>query len=884
MKSTSSRSRTTWGWPSATTPTSCSRSRGAVATSTSPCTRTTAQPSRSLHLHARGPSRPNLPERPRITPLELQPCDLRPSGRTLVGVPWPSSPSHLDDLAGVAELAEVLARPRRGPRPRAPRRRRRRAPASARAGSSTSRSCPARPAALRELARPLPAAVADRLPGRSGRTRPRRSTSPGAGRSVVVASGTASGKSRCYQVPIAEAAAAPIRPGTGLVPLPHQGAGPRPAPRPHRPRPPRRRRRAPTTATPAPRSARGSASTRRSCSPTPRCCTPACCRTTSAGRRSSAGCATSWSTSSTPSAACSAATSPSCCAGCGGSPSTTAPIRSSSAARPPSASPSGWPRPLTRRRRRRRCSTTARRAARARSRSGSRRCSTPAPGARASAHRETAAVWPGLIDGGHTTLGFARSRRGVEIVAADVRRRLPRPLARRVRAYRGGYLAEERRAIEDELFAGQLAGVVATSALELGIDVGGLDAVVDRRLPRHDRLVLAAGRPGRAARAAPSAAVLVAGNDQLDQWLAAHPDELLARPPEPAVVNPANPFVLDPHLRCAAHELPLTHADQRWWPGVLDDGVRRLVHADELAVRHRGRRQEPIAVWVGRGLAVARRRAAQRRSARRCGSSPPTGSGRSATSTGPGPPSRCTPARPTSTRASTGGSSSSTSTPGVARVEPDDGATYTVARARHAGPPARGRRRARGRAAPASTSARVEVHATVVGLPAQGRAHRRGRAARGRSTCPTATLVTRADLVRRRAGAGRGGRARAGRGCPGALHAIEHAAIGMLPAVRDLRPLGRRRRVHGPPGRHRPPDDRRSTTPCPAGRGWPSSATRPPTATCAATLESIEACPCARGLPVVRPVAEVRQRQRAPRQGRRPRPAPRAPRALATAP
>ena len=59
--------------------------------------------------------------------------------------------------------------------------------------------------------------------------------------------------------------------------------------------------------------------------------------------------------------------------------------------------------------------------------------------------------------------------------------------------------------------------------------------------------------------------------------------------------------MLDPHLRCAAHELPLSHADERWWPGLLDDAVRRLVHADELAVRCRGRRREPIAVWMGTG-------------------------------------------------------------------------------------------------------------------------------------------------------------------------------------------------------------------------------------------------------------------------------------------
>ncbi|MGQ0433231.1 MAG: DEAD/DEAH box helicase [Microthrixaceae bacterium] len=222
-------------------------------------------------------------------------------------------------------------------------------------------------------------------------------------------------------------------------------------------------------------------------------------------------------------------------------------------------------------------------------------------GARASSHREAAAVTAGLIHAGHTTLGFTRSRRGVVIVAADVRRRLPRSLARQVRSYRGGYLPEERRAIEDELFAGRLAGVVATSALELGIDVGGLDAVVLDGFPGTiSSFWQQAGRAGRSGAA--SAAVLVAGSDQLDQWLVHHPEELLSRAPEPAVVNPANPFVLDPHLRCAAHELPLTHADERWWPrGTLDDGVRRLVQADELLVRHRGRRAEPMAVFDGAG-------------------------------------------------------------------------------------------------------------------------------------------------------------------------------------------------------------------------------------------------------------------------------------------
>ncbi|MFZ6003586.1 MAG: DEAD/DEAH box helicase [Actinomycetota bacterium] len=222
-------------------------------------------------------------------------------------------------------------------------------------------------------------------------------------------------------------------------------------------------------------------------------------------------------------------------------------------------------------------------------------------GVRASAHRESAAVAAALIDAGHTTLGFTRSRRGVELVAADVRRRLPRALSRRVRSYRGGYLAEERRAIEDDLFSGRLAGIVATSALELGIDVGGLDAVVLDGFPGTiASFWQQAGRAGRTG--SESASVLIAGDDQLDQWLIAHPEELLTRAPEPAVVNPSNPFVLDPHVRCAAHEMPLTHADSRWWPrGALDDAVRRLVQADEIVVRHRGRRGEPIAVWDGAG-------------------------------------------------------------------------------------------------------------------------------------------------------------------------------------------------------------------------------------------------------------------------------------------
>ena len=397
-------------------------------------------------------------------------------------------------------------------------------------------------------------------------------------------------------------------------------------------------------------------------------------------------------------------------------------------------------------------------------------------GARASSHREAAAVMAHLIDGGATTLGFARSRRGVEIVAEDVRRRLPRSTASRVRAYRGGYLSEERRAIEDELFAGELAGVVATSALELGIDVGGLDAVVVDGFPGTiASFRQQAGRAGRSGAAA--TAVLVAGSDQLDQWLCDHPDELLTRAPEPAVVNPANPFVLDPHLRCAAHELPLTHADERWWPGVLDDGVRRLVHAEELAVRHRGRRQEPIAVWVGTGWpshGVGLRNAA----------GAPV---RIVTHEGERPVGEVDRARAPD-QVHTGASYLHQGQHwrvveldldvGGAHVEPSDGATYTV--------PRRDtdvclldvdRERQVGRAR--LHLGTVEVHSEVVG-------YQRKDALTGEVVervpldLPRSTLLTRAvwyvidPSVADAAGVHRSS-------LPGALHAIEHAAIGMLP-------------------------------------------------------------------------------------------------------
>jgi DEAD/DEAH box helicase domain-containing protein len=211
----------------------------------------------------------------------------------------------------------------------------------------------------------------------------------------------------------------------------------------------------------------------------------------------------------------------------------------------------------------------------------------PHSGARGSANVETAALLTRFMRTGHQTLAFTRSRRGAEVVAQHARRRLADSapeLADRVAAYRAGYLADERRELERGISSGRLLGIAATNALELGIDVGGLDAVILNGFPGTlASMWQQAGRAGRDGRA--SAAVLVAGDDQLDQWYASHPTELTRREPERAVVNPQNPFVLRAQVGCAAHELPLAPEDERWFGAGLDEAVRDLVHADLLSPR-----------------------------------------------------------------------------------------------------------------------------------------------------------------------------------------------------------------------------------------------------------------------------------------------------------
>ncbi|CAJ1579061.1 DEAD/DEAH box helicase [[Mycobacterium] wendilense] len=202
---------------------------------------------------------------------------------------------------------------------------------------------------------------------------------------------------------------------------------------------------------------------------------------------------------------------------------------------------------------------------------------------RRAAGTEAARVMADLMAEGARTLTFVRSRRGAELTALGARARLEDiapQLADKVASYRAGYLAEDRRELEAAVADGRLLGLATTNALELGVDIAGLDAVVLAGFPGTvTSFWQQAGRSGRRGQSA--LVVLIARDDPLDTYLVHHPEALLDKPIERVVIDPTNPYVLGPQLLCAATELPLEDAEVREWSAesvaatLVDDGLLR---------------------------------------------------------------------------------------------------------------------------------------------------------------------------------------------------------------------------------------------------------------------------------------------------------------------
>ncbi len=198
-------------------------------------------------------------------------------------------------------------------------------------------------------------------------------------------------------------------------------------------------------------------------------------------------------------------------------------------------------------------------------------------GPRRAANTEAGELTGVLAAAGAQTLTFVRSRAGAERVA-EIARDWSAANASgfdpEIAAYRGGYLPEDRRALEDSLRSGELRALATTNALELGIDISGLDAVVVTGWPgTHASFAQQIGRAGRAGK--PGVAVFIGRDNPLDQYLLSHPEAFTQSPAETNVFDPANPHVLLPHVCAAAAELPLTEADAEVFglesPALFDD-------------------------------------------------------------------------------------------------------------------------------------------------------------------------------------------------------------------------------------------------------------------------------------------------------------------------
>lgn len=186
-----------------------------------------------------------------------------------------------------------------------------------------------------------------------------------------------------------------------------------------------------------------------------------------------------------------------------------------------------------------------------------------------------------LIQNDIRSLVFARTRKITELIYLYAREQLPPPLAKRISPYRAGYLPEDRRQIERQFFDGELLGLVATTALELGIDIGDLDSTVLTGYPGSIASAWQqAGRSGRSTGS--SLSFLIAQDNPLDQYLMRNPDFFFAKNFDNALINPDNPYILKPHLLCAAWEKPLSDEDKEFFGAGVDAALAELEQEGKL--------------------------------------------------------------------------------------------------------------------------------------------------------------------------------------------------------------------------------------------------------------------------------------------------------------
>jgi DEAD/DEAH box helicase domain-containing protein len=219
----------------------------------------------------------------------------------------------------------------------------------------------------------------------------------------------------------------------------------------------------------------------------------------------------------------------------------------------------------------------------------------PELGLRASALGDASRLLAALVSRGLRTICFAKSRRAAELIHKFTSERVDAETAGRLAPYRAGYTPAQRREIERRLVEGELLGVSATDALELGIDIGLLDCAISVGFP--GTVASLRQQWGRAGRRGHGLAVLIASEDALDQYFMREPETLLERSVEAAILDYANPRVLDGHVRAAAFEAPIDGADRAT---LGDEALERAALLPDLKETKSG------FVWAGRDYPAAR--------------------------------------------------------------------------------------------------------------------------------------------------------------------------------------------------------------------------------------------------------------------------------------